>query len=284
MYKVMNGSSVRRFTLIELLVVIAIMGILASMLMPALTKARSTARGVTCVNTLKQISLAVSNYQSSYDGWIAGASGGWCCNQGTWMSGNVNQQRLDLRTKGIVIDDANPKFKGCPEVIDRAVALLGPYEGEKATKNSVGSCHGSGLAMNLNLGLRICNESHGYCASRTKIGQVLFPSRAVAVADTEEELSTGPGWYYYLQPRKNASAAMYGTSYEWDPNQAFRHSGRSNTSWLDGHVSSEQPGELGTTGFALVNNIGWLGSNDAAYLLTRADYDEAGISIDGRSN
>ena len=64
------------FTLVELLVVIGIIALLVGILLPALNKARESARQVKFLSNMRQISLAVVSFAGENRGWMPGRGGG----------------------------------------------------------------------------------------------------------------------------------------------------------------------------------------------------------------
>ena len=64
-----SGERRRGFTLIELLVVIAIIGLLASFLLPALSRAQHLAREKQCASNMRQLYYALKLYSNEHDGW-----------------------------------------------------------------------------------------------------------------------------------------------------------------------------------------------------------------------
>ncbi len=95
----MNRTA-QAFTLVELLVVIAIIGILVALLLPAVQTARESARRTECTNHLKQLALALDEYEDTFQKYTPGRLGCDGINYGP-CAGNPNSERVG--TSGFVM-------------------------------------------------------------------------------------------------------------------------------------------------------------------------------------
>ncbi len=137
------GNRRRGFTLIELLVVIAIIAVLIALLLPAVQSARESARRTQCLNNLKQIGIAIHNYESAFKLLPFGKGASY----GTMIPGtpvyarwSANSQLLMFIEQGNLFNSIN--FNLPPETpgMAGAVPFMPPYQNpnrENATASRV---------------------------------------------------------------------------------------------------------------------------------------------------
>ena len=104
------ATSTHGFTLVELLVVIAIIGILIALLLPAVQTAREAARRAQCANNLKQLGLAIHNFENNYQqlppAKIADTFATWAVLLLPFVEGNTIYDQWDIERS--YFDQPNP--------------------------------------------------------------------------------------------------------------------------------------------------------------------------------
>ncbi len=264
-----SSARTRGFTLIELLVVIAIISILAALLLPALARARQQARAMQCVNNLRQIYLAVSMYIGEHDDRYVAASpdidgpGGGLIR---WHGARPTPVEEFDPAQGPLVDYlTDARVKECPVFTEfkKNGDVAGAFESGTG---------GYGYNRAYIGGTYHENEFPESVRRTSSAARVLHPVETVLFADAALPLENYIIEYGFIEsphfptpdePRGDESIGFAA------PSIHFRHNGRANILWADGHITSERWGwapELNIYGGRNRTwGVGWFGPENNYY-------------------
>jgi len=222
----------KQFTLIELLVVIAIIAILASMLLPALARARTTAKKTYCLNNLKQISLGLAGYANDNNYYPPGSF--------PYVIG-FNEQYWYHRVRPYLSNVKVPKSWTEATNLAKMPTLFCPETklGGTGVDTVSYSMNGFGYLRNVfGFGpvVDVMSPSNGNTdayAARPESKSSKFPnSKVMFISELGLNLPVTASGYVHYTIRNGT----YYNAMDSGTEPAFRHSDKKNVLWFDGHA------------------------------------------------